>query len=211
MQSTFHGNLGYVALAVAYYHLGQEGLIRASIFAGFIMILQNILAVVALQAYGGEASARRGSVHAVFKILGNPVILSATAGILFSLSGAALPLVIDRSLQILSSLALPMALLLIGASLSLEVLRREILTALSVACLMKLVLLPMIGYALFRYLGISVDNYLPALILLASPTATLTYVMAEEMKGDPRFAVAAISVCTLLSSVSYAIWLYVAG
>jgi predicted permease len=139
------------------------------------------------------------------------VILSATAGIFFSLSGAVLPQVIDRSLQILSSLALPLALLLIGASLSLEMLRRDVLGALSVVCLLKLVVLPAIGFSLFRHLAIPADSYLPALILLASPTATLTYVMAEEMRGDPNFAVAAISACTLLSSASYALWLHVAG
>ena len=64
---------------------------------------------------------------------------------------------------------------------------------------------------LFRYLAIPADRYLPALILLASPTATLTYVMAEEMRGDPNFAVAAISACTLLSSASFVLWLHVAG
>jgi predicted permease len=211
MQSTFHGNLGYVALAVAFYHMGQEGLVRASIIAGFIMILQNILAVVALETYGEKTSPRGGRSHAVLKILAHPVILSATAGILFSLSGAALPVAIDRSLQILGSLALPLALLLIGASLSLEVLRKEVLAALSVVCLMKLILLPSIGLILFRCLEIPVEIYLPALILLAAPTATLTYVMAEEMNGDPGFAVAAISACTLLSSISYAFWLHVAA
>ena len=49
MQSSFHGNLGYIGLAVAYYFLGTEGFVRASIIAGFLMLLQNFLAVVALQ------------------------------------------------------------------------------------------------------------------------------------------------------------------
>ena len=104
-----------------------------------------------------------------------------------------------------------MALLLIGATLSLEMLRRGFLLALSAACLMKLAVLPGIGYGLFCYLGIAPGTYLPALILLASPTATLTYVMAEEMRGDPEFAVAAVSASTMLSSVTYAVWLHLAG
>jgi hypothetical protein len=53
-------------------------------------------------------------------------------------------------------------------------------------------------------------QYLPALILLASPTATVTYVMAKEIDGDPDFAVAAISVITLLSGLSYLFWLTIA-
>ncbi len=211
MQSAFHANLGYMGFAVAYYHIGQEGLVRASIIAGFIMILQNVLAVVALQVYGEKAPGPRGARRVALKILGNPVIVSAAAGILFSLSGAVLPQVVERTLEIMSSLALPMALLLIGASLSLEMLRREVVGALSAVCLLKLMGLPAIGFALFRALGMPVEAYLPALILLASPTATLTYVMAGEMKGDPDFAVAAISASTLLSSASYSFWLHLAG
>lgn len=49
--SGFHGNFGYIGLAVAFYYLGNSGFANASIFAGFIMILQNMLAVTVLQAY----------------------------------------------------------------------------------------------------------------------------------------------------------------
>jgi predicted permease len=41
IQCSFHGNLGYIGLAVAFYHLGADGLARASILAAFVMILQN--------------------------------------------------------------------------------------------------------------------------------------------------------------------------
>jgi hypothetical protein len=45
--------------------------------------------------------------------------------------------------------------------------------------------------------GVDPQGYLPGLILLASPTATLTYVMAKEMNGDEDFAVAALSLILL--------------
>jgi predicted permease len=53
------------------------------------------------------------------------------------------------------------------------------------------------------------ENYLPALILLASPTATIAYVMAREMKGDVDFVIAAISTSTLLSAGTYLFWMTV--
>ena len=41
---------------------------------------------------------------------------------------------------------------------------------------------------------------MPGIILLASPTATVTHVMAKEMRGgDPDFAKATISLCAILS------------
>ena len=210
IQTTFHGNLGYIGLAIAFYLLGNEGFVRASIIAGFLIILQNFLSVISLQFNSDDISVKRNKLYIVLKILGNPVILSALAGILFSLSGLKMPLVIDRSLHILGGLALPMALLIIGASLSFELMQLRILRVIS-SSLLKLILLPGIGFLLYRIFGIAVQDYLPALILLASPTATITYVMAREMGGDVDFAVAAISTSTLISSITFTLWINIAG
>ena len=210
IQTAIHGNLGYIGLAVSFYFLGNEGFVRASIIAGFIMILQNFLAVVALHLNSDDAPRKGHTLYIVLRILGNPVILSALFGILFSVSGLKLPLVIDRSLNILGGLALPMALLIIGASLSFELMQLRILRVIS-SCLLKLVLLPGFGFLLYRIFGLSMQDYMPALILLASPAATITYVMAREMGGDVDFAVAAISTSTLISSVTFTLWINIAG
>jgi len=148
MQSAFHGNLGYIGLAVAYYFLGTEGFVRAGIIAAFLMLLQNSLA--------------------------------------------------------------PLALLVKGASLSFKLLRLHLLSALG-AGIFKLFMLPALGYFLYRWFELQPQDYLPGLILLAAPTATLTYVMATEMNGDPDLAIAAISVNTMLSAIAFAAWLGIAG
>jgi len=210
VQNSFHGNLGYIGLAVAYYYLGAEGFVRAGIIAGFMMILQNILAVIVLQVNSDAAPAAGGKQKVVVKILGNPIILSAMAGILFSLSGLPIPPVIERWLDILSDLALPLALLIIGGSLSFEMVRMRP-AALLLSAAIKLIALPALGYFLYRIFGLRPTDYLPGIILLASPTATVSYVMAREMKGDTDFAVAAISTSTLLSALTFAFWLHVGG
>jgi predicted permease len=210
IQDTFHGNMGYIGLAVAFYYLGREGFVRASILAGFMMILQNFLAVIALQVHAENNSPSSNRWAAVLKIAGNPIILSALAGILVSVTAAPVPLVIGRCLDILSDLALPLALLIIGASLSFDMLQSRLMAVLSTS-LLKLLLLPGIGYALYRLCGLPPESSLPGIILLASPTATVTYVMAKEMGGDSDFAVAAISLNTLLSALTFMFWLSIAG
>lgn len=210
LQSAFHGNLGYIGLAVAYYFLGKEGFTSASILAAFLMLLQNFLAILGLQLFSlkNEGGYRAGFV--VRRVIGNPVILSALAGIAFSLSRLPLPGAVDRSLSILSGMALPLALLVIGSSLSFGLIRSHVKLALS-AGLIKLSLLPAIGFAFYRWFGLSTDEFLPGLVLLASPTATVTYVMAGEMHGSPQLASAAVSISTLLSCVSFILWLSLAG
>ncbi len=233
-QSAFHGNFGYIGLAVVFYYLGDSGFANASIFAGFIMILQNILAVAVLQFYSDSkdncaTTADRGNIHSsadsdrairnnkrkkeilaanLRAIVRHPIILSAIAGIIFSLSEIALPMLVERTLSILSGMALPLALLLIGATISFKVIRSYLLQIVEIS-LLKLIVMPGVGVMMFTFFSIPPSEYLPALILLASPTATMVYVMAQEMDGDPDFAVAALSACTMLSAVTFTLWLNV--
>ncbi len=208
IQSAFHGNLGYIGLAVAYYYLGDQGLAQASILAGFVMILQNLLAVIVLQCYGGAEGCRFEARRVVLGVAGNPVILSAMAGIVVSALAMPLPLIADRALKILGDLALPLALLLIGASLTFTLIRSQP-AALVSSSLVKLGLLPGLGFLLYHLFDVPVGRILPAMILLASPTATIVYVMAAEMNGDTEFAAAAVSASTALSAFTFTVWLHV--
>ncbi|MBU2488296.1 MAG: AEC family transporter [Proteobacteria bacterium] len=210
VQSGFHGNLGYVGLAVAYYFLGESGFAEAGILAAFLMLLQNVLAVTALSLYAPAGGREMTPAWRLKKIAGNPVILSAGAGVLFSMSGLSLPVVADRFLGIVSGMALPTALLVIGASLSFSVLRENLKWA-AAAGAVKLVFLPALGYALFTVLDFPPQAVLPGIILLAAPTATITRVMAGEMGGSASLASAAVSANTLFSAATYVFWLTVAG
>ncbi|MCK5696217.1 MAG: AEC family transporter [Desulfobacula sp.] len=206
IQCSFHGNLGYIGLAVAFYYLGDSGFVKAAIIAGFVMILQNILAVIVLQYHSKSNADPPNMFDTLKKTMVNPVILSAIAGILFSLSNATMPLILDRALDILKGLALPLALLIIGASLSFEKLKPRFLN-ITVSSFLKVIVAPAIGFVLFKFFSVHPKDYLPGLIILSSPTATLTYIMAKEIGGDPDFAVAAISICTIISGLTYGVWL----
>lgn len=206
IQSAGHGNLGYIGLAVSLYFLGDTGLVQTSILAGFLMILQNALSVFFLQLQATEGGALLGPGLLLQKLFGNPVILSAMAGIIFSAIKIPMPLVIQRSLDMLGGLAPPMALLLIGASLSMSGIRRHFRAA-TWAVFLKLIILPGIGLVLYTYFGIPAEMFLPGFILLACPTATVTYIMSKELKGDPEFAAATISAGTLLSAGTFSLWL----
>ena len=208
IQCAAHGNHGYVGLPIAFYFLGKSGLVKAGIIAGFLMILQNVLSVLALQAHAAAGQSRAGSGLIVRKLITNPVIVSALAGVCVSAAQVPIPTVVQRILSILGGLAPPIALLLIGASLSFEVMRRNFVPVFF-AVAIKILALPAVGLLLFWLFKIDKAEFLPGLILLATPTATVSYVMAKEMHGDADFAVAAISLSTLLSATTYIFWLTV--
>ena len=172
------------------------------------MVLQNLLSILVLQMHDRSDSRIHGLKPILMKLLGNPVIIGAMAGILVSVAGIPIPSVLDRTLGILGGLAPPMALLLIGASLSIHLMRKYLRPALGAVAL-KLLVLPACGVVIFEFFGVETNMYLPALILLCSPTATIVYVMAHGMHGDADFAVASISASTLFSSITFIAWLTV--
>lgn len=209
VQSSFHCNIGYMAFAVTYYFLGREGVARAGLFAGFVIILQNFLSVIVLSINSNQAKNRSIGWILISPVILNPVIIASAAGILFSVLAIPLPVILSRSLDILGGMGLPLALLIIGASLSFHTIKIHI-SRVMFTSIMKLVLLPGLALLFFRMMGMPRLDYLPLLIILAAPTATVTYVMAGEMKGDKSLAAAAVSINTVLSSLTYIFWLHFA-
>jgi len=206
LQASQHGNLGYIGLAVAYYLLGAEGLTAASILAGFMMLLQNFLSVLGLQMFYQGPERKHEAWFLVKKVIGNPVVLSALAGIIFSVFEIPVPTIADRGLKIISDMSLPLALLIIGGSLSFGLIRSNLKLAVG-AGILKLLFLPALGLLLYGVLRVPAAQFLPGLILLASPTATVTYVMASEMRGSTELATSAVTMNTLASCLTFIFWL----
>ncbi|UCG38520.1 MAG: AEC family transporter [bacterium] len=206
-QCSFHGNLGYVGLAVVFYALGPEGRGAASVLAGFLILFQN---VVAIGIYTFTAGGGRGfNPRVVGKFLGNPIILATLLGLFSSAAGVTVPPFLMRSFDIVGDMALPLALLIIGGSLRTAPARRVQMVALST--LFKLLLLPLAGLVLFRSMGLGAVQTETAVILLASPSATVTYVMASEMGGKPDLAAAAVTISTVASIATYTLWISLVG
>ena len=204
LQSSFHGNIGYMSYAIAYYTLGESHFARMAILGSFLMLAQNILAVGALTRFSNKPP--RANQRWLFwrLILENPIVLTVAAAILYSALAFPLPIPVKKGLDILSGMAFPTALLLIGASLSFGAVRQMIKEIAGIGIL-KMMVLPLLGYAFMSWKHLSVDLILPGVILLAAPPATVTYVMATEFGGDPELAATCISIHTLLSAFTYTV------
>lgn len=122
---SFHGNLGYIGYAIIFYFLGDTGMAKGSIISGLIMITQNLLGVIIYKGHSNKGT-RSSGMWQIFKpVVMNPVIISVLLGIGYAWSGITMPTVLDRCLAILSGLALPLSLLLIGATLSVPLIKKQ--------------------------------------------------------------------------------------
>ncbi len=205
VQTAFHGNVSYIGLAVLFYMLGDEGIKRGSVLIGFLILFNNVMAVAVLSWAAGER--KEGNIlKALLSILKSPVIIATFSGIAVLYLNIPIPKILLRSMGILANIALPLALIIIGASISMGTVRKSFKLS-SIVVLMKLLLLPYLAVLYFKIVPTVADDRLPAVILLATPTATTSYILANQVGGDPELASSVVTLATLLSPVTYVLWL----
>lgn len=215
VQGTFRGNLAYVGLPVVLYALSNsesagEGVAFLAIAP--LIPLYNIAAVIVLSegrrhSEDGISGAGKEIGRVLRRILTNPLIIACVAGLLYSFTEFGLPLFVSRTCEAIGQMALPLALLGIGGTLTFGAVRGVAMKSI-IAAGIKTFGAPAIGFLAANALELSSIEMRVALLYLACPTAVTSYVMAHQMGGDDRLATGIVVVSTLMSAVS--LWLVLA-
>lgn len=200
-QSSFRFN-SYVGLAIAGGLHGHDGLAAIGLLMGFMVPVANVAAVLML--------ARHSESHWLKEILLNPLILATAGGIVFSLAGVPLPMMINTTLGLLSQASLPMGLIAVGAGLHLQGLHSEQGT-LWYGVAVKLLVLPAIAWGLAVLFGLSGIYFHIAVLMAALPVSTVSYVLAKRMGGDGSTIAAQVMLSTLLAAFTLPLWLLLMG
>lgn len=199
MQGVFRGNLAFIGLPVVLYAFAGSGSAEGSALLAFgpMVVLYNFLAVIVLLFAGGVA--KRGLLRTVgYGLLTNPILIACFAGLLFSLAGVALPSLVQRTLAAIGQMALPLALICIGGTLHTTRLRGSLRHAF-IGSLMKVSLVPAVGLLLAWWVGLSAEHTRIALLLLACPTASVSYVLVRQLQGDGALASSMIVISNVLA------------
>lgn len=202
-QGAFRGNLAYIGLAICLNAYGEDGLTKAGILMGFLVPVLNLFAILALLLPHHGIDGEKAPNLIVQTIL-NPLIIASFLGVIWSYWSLPLPLIIDRSLNITTGLALPLALLAIGGGFSFERLKGDLKLA-GLATTIKLVLLPLLALLLLIPMGVTGSDLGIGILIAGTPAATATYIMAQQMKGDAELAGSIVMLSTLASAFSYTI------
>ncbi|HEX2860173.1 MAG TPA: AEC family transporter [Lacunisphaera sp.] len=209
VQGGFRGNLAFVGLPVIFslpdvpLAWGVSARTAAVLTVAPMMVCYNIGGVVVLLA--SQHRLGWGMVKPFVKQLATtPPLLATLAGIGWALAGWTLPAAVDKAFTALGEMALPLGLLGVGGSLVTVKLGAAWRTPL-VSALVKTVLSPLLGWAAGRALGLGAEELKMVLILMACPTAIISYTMAVELKGDEALASGVIALSVLTSLVSLAV------
>ncbi|MDD5285293.1 MAG: AEC family transporter [Desulfuromonadaceae bacterium] len=205
-QGSFRGNLAFVGLAICLNAYGESGLTHASILMGFLVPVLNLFAIIALilpQRHKDSDGPKQNWLH---QIMLNPLIIASFSGITWSYFSLPVPIILKSSLGIVAGLTLPLALLAIGGSFSLQRLKGDLKSA-GIATLFKLLGMPLVAGLLLITFGVQGVDLGIGILLAGTPTATATYIMAHQMKADGELAGSIVMLSTLVSAVSYTLLL----
>lgn len=213
MMATLRSNMAYIGLPILLNAFGESIVGKVSVILGLLSPGMYVLAVIsAAVCEQGSASEKmsfanlvRGMVYTVVR---TPIVVAVVIAIVLSSLQVSMPALLMQILSSLAQMALPIALLGIGASISIERLKGDLFMTIIVA-FFKLVVLGCIGYVILSWLGVSEFDRAVGTLLLSMPTAVITYVVADGLGADRELAASSIVMTTVVSSVTISIWLYV--
>lgn len=202
---SYHSNFGFLGLPLVASAFGPLTTAKASFIFGVGSLTQIPLTIALLVSINEADISFCDELVDVFK---TPVIPSLVTGLLFSYFGLRVPSVVASGLDAVASLALPIALVCVGASLSAETDSFDRRTVGSVVGL-KVFVMPLVAFVLFSAIGSDWSTIQAGVTMLAAPTAVSTFIYTNELGGDPGlasmnvFVTTVVSVGTLLAVIQF--------
>ncbi len=207
VQAAFRSSATLMGVAFVRNIYGQAGIGPLMVLASVPLYNVASVIVLALTAPGRGGLSRSMVARTLRDIAVNPLILGIVAGVTWALLRLPQPLVMQKTLTSLHSVATPLGLIAMGASFEARNLGRGAKSALAAAAV-KLLLLCAIFLPLAVALGFRYQALVAIAVMLGSPTTVTCFVMARNMghRGDLTAKVVALT--TLGSSFTLTLWLY---
>ena len=200
VQGAYRSNFAIVGLAIISNLFGSGGLGKASLLLAFILPLYNILAVVILTV--PMRKERKLNLKGTIKeIITNPLILAVVIALPFSYFKINMPGVFVSTGELLSDVALPLALIGIGGSMNLTNLKNASGLAFTSSAI-KIILIPLVLVFGAYEVGFRNTDLGILFILFSCPTAVVSFIMAEAMGCNSRLAGNIVVISTIGSIVT---------
>jgi predicted permease len=183
---------------------GKKGSGVASLLIAIIIPIFNFLAVIVLEIFrGGNIDIKK----IIKGIVTNPLILGCFAGIAAMLFQIRLANVLEKTINDLSNVATPLALVILGASFRFDKIK-EYTKQLLIGVIGRLILVPGIFLPIAIELGFKNIELASIMVLLTSPTATSSFIMAEQMGGDGELAGQLVIFTSAFSIITMFLWIF---
>jgi hypothetical protein len=167
--------------------------------------LFNVAAVIVLEMFreGGKIRPKQ----LLLGVVKNPLLQGCVVGLLFYLLQIRLPSFIASPVSSLASMATTMALVVLGANLRFDELKKNSRTVTAVLVI-RLLLLPLVMVTFAYLIGLRGVELFLILMIFGTPVATSSYPMAQNMGGDGQLAGQLVFVSTVASLATIFLFIF---
>lgn len=192
MAFTF-SNCGFMGIPLIASIFGQEGVFYVSA----VIAVFNIV----VWTYGEMMVAGSFSLSGLLTVLKSPNIIAIAAGLIFFIFRIKIPYIPAETLEHLSNMNTPMAMLVTGIAVASADLKKTFISPrIWLVSLAKLLLVPLIAAVLLRLVNAPYMVYQIVILTAAGcPTASITTLLAVKYNHNPVYASELVTATTLLS------------
>ena len=207
IQGSYRSSAAVLGIAFIQNIYGNSGMAPLMIIG--TVPLYNVAAVLILSFTGPSSQGlNKSSLKASIKgILTNPIIIGILLGMIVSACRISFPVIITKTINNISVLATPLALIGLGAGFEGRKALKQLLPT-SIASFIKLVALPAIFLPLAISMGFTNEKLVAILIMLGSPTTVSCYIMAKNMGHEGTLTSSVVVTTTFLSSITLTAYLF---
>ncbi len=207
LQGFFRSNFALLGIPLVGYIYGENSGGLTSLMLGIVIPVFNVLAITALVSFcGGQGKV---NIWQILKgIIKNPLIIGCLVGMAFLLTGIKLPGLLEKSVKDISSVATPLAIIVLGAEFEYSTIK-ESLKELLITVSARLVFVPLIMIPIAVLLGFTGEELVCILITFASPAAVSSFTMAQQMGGDEHLAAHIVIMSSAFCLITLFGWIFV--
>jgi predicted permease len=204
IQGIFRSNFIIFGVPVVTGIMGEAGVVETAFLFAIVVPVYNALAVIILEVYSGRRSSPKKILMGIIK---NPLIVSSLIGVAFFAAGIKLPEFLSSTVEDISQLATPLALIALGGSFRFAS-TRGYLKQLSIVVAARLVLIPAVFVTLSALLDFRLAPLAALLAMFGAPTAVSSFTMAEQMGADSDLAGQIVVYTSLFSILTMFVWIF---
>lgn len=186
------GNFGLSAIMLAF---GSDALARGTVY--FVISSSLMYTLGVFLASSGKQSVG----DALRGILKVPTVYGVAVAVVFLVTGLRFPSPVRTGVEMLSSAALPVMMLVLGMQFERSA-RPERPVLVGVASVLTLVVSPLLAFALADATGLAGSARQAAVLEASMPAAIVTTILALEYDASPSFVTAVVFVTTLASPIT---------
>lgn len=204
IQGSCRSNFAILGVPLAVNMFGDVGGEAIAIAMPFVILMFNTYSVIILSLFSndGEKRMNRSTVLGILKnIATNPLIIAVVIGLPFMFFGIELPAAAHKTLNYLSNLTTPLALISLGANFKAESLKGRAGYAVTGA-LLKTVILPALAVTAAALGGLRGPSLGVVLICFGAPSAVSSYIMAKKMGNDHELAAQILLLSTMICALT---------